>query len=118
MPANAEAEHRRLGAMIAGVLRQRYPEVGGDEARSRNREYLIRRMLWMLQAGVYGGLSERAVALADGLEFKVRHHGSPRRSRRGSSPGCRVSPCPRGQCGESAIDFRIPWDTLDACASG
>lgn len=30
MPANAEAEHRRLGAMIAGVLRQRYQEIGGN----------------------------------------------------------------------------------------
>ncbi len=105
---DVEAERRRLGAMTLGELRQRYQEIGGDEARSRNREYLIRRILWMLQAGVYGGLSERAVALADGLEFKVGHHGSPRRSRRPSSPGCRVPPCPRGQCGESSIDFRIP----------
>jgi hypothetical protein len=28
-----------------------HQETGGDEARSRNREYLIRRILWMLQAG-------------------------------------------------------------------
>jgi hypothetical protein len=63
---DVEAEHRRLGAMTAGELRQRYQEIGGDEARSRNRGYLIRRILWMLQAGVYGGLSERAVALAEG----------------------------------------------------
>ena len=62
------AERRRLGVMTAGELRQRYQEIGGDEARSRNREYLIRRILWMLQAGAYGGLSERAVALADGFE--------------------------------------------------
>jgi len=27
--------------------------------RSRNREYLIRRILWMLQAGAYGGLNEQ-----------------------------------------------------------
>jgi hypothetical protein len=71
---DVEAERRTLGAMTAGELRRRYQEVGGDEARSRNREYLIRRILWMLQAGVYGGLSERAVALADGLarDFDVR----------------------------------------------
>jgi len=30
-----------------GVLRRRYQEIGGDEARSRNREYLIRRIPWM-----------------------------------------------------------------------
>ena len=57
------AERRRLGAMTAGQLRQRYQEIGGDEARSRNRQYLIRRILWMLQAGVYGGLSERTMQL-------------------------------------------------------
>jgi len=31
--------------MTAGELRQRYREIGGDEARSRNREELIRRIL-------------------------------------------------------------------------
>ena len=44
---DVEAERRTLGAMTAGELRRRYLEVGGDEARSRNREYLIRRILWM-----------------------------------------------------------------------
>ena len=52
---DVEAERRTLGAMTAGELRRRYHEVGGDEARSRNREYLIRRILWMLQAGERGG---------------------------------------------------------------
>ena len=53
------AERRRLEGSSAAELRQRYQEIGGDEARSRNREYLVRRILWMLQAGAYGGLSER-----------------------------------------------------------
>ena len=44
---DVEAERRTLGAMTAGELRRRYQEVGGDDARSRNREYLIRRILWM-----------------------------------------------------------------------
>jgi hypothetical protein len=44
------AERRTPGAMTAGELRRRYQEVGGDEARSRNREYLIRRILSMLQS--------------------------------------------------------------------
>jgi len=56
---DVEAERRKLGAMTAGELRRRYQEIGGDEARSRNREYLIRRILWMLQAGERGG-SKRA----------------------------------------------------------
>lgn len=32
---DVEAERRRLGAMTEGELRQRYPEIGGDEALSR-----------------------------------------------------------------------------------
>ena len=56
--------------MTAGELRQRYQEIGGDEARSRNREELIRRILWMLQAGVYGGLSERAERAGCGAWFR------------------------------------------------
>ncbi len=47
---SVEAERRKLGAMTAVELRRRYQEVGGDEACSRNREYLIRRILWMLQS--------------------------------------------------------------------
>jgi len=35
------------GELPRGVLRRRYQEIGGDEARSRNREYLIRRIPWM-----------------------------------------------------------------------
>ena len=58
------AERKRLGAMTASELRQRHREIGGDEARSRNREELIRRILWMLQAGAYGGLSARATSTA------------------------------------------------------
>jgi len=66
--------------------------IGGDEARSRNREYLIRRILWMLQAGAYGGLSERATGLADALprEFDVR--ATPPRTRDAAAPGPRTAP--------------------------
>ena len=89
---DVEAERRTLGAMTAGELRRRYQEVGGDEARSRNREYLIRRILWMLQAGAYGGLSARAAGLADGLarEFDVR--ATPPRTRDAAAPGPRAAP--------------------------
>jgi probable addiction module antidote protein len=49
-----------LALHILGELRQRDQGIGDDEARSRNREELIRRIPWMPQAGVCGGLSERA----------------------------------------------------------
>jgi hypothetical protein len=42
---DVEAERMRLGAMTAGEPRKRDQEIGGGEARSRNREELIRRIL-------------------------------------------------------------------------
>ena len=60
--------------MGVAQLRERYRQLSGDESRSRNREYLIRRILWMQQALALGGLSERAAAMADSLarDFDVR----------------------------------------------
>jgi len=49
MTAASGAAIRRLGPS-----RRPSQEIGSDEARSRNREYLIRRILWLLQAGAYG----------------------------------------------------------------
>ena len=40
------AERRRLGGSSAAELRRRYQEIGGDAARSRNREYPVRRTPW------------------------------------------------------------------------
>ena len=42
--ADPRGSRAPLGAMTAGELRRRYQEVGGDEARSRNRACLFRRI--------------------------------------------------------------------------
>jgi Protein of unknown function (DUF2924) len=42
------------------ALRERYCEVFGEEARSRHREHLFRRIAWRLQARAEGDLSARA----------------------------------------------------------
>ncbi|MBX3356691.1 MAG: DUF2924 domain-containing protein, partial [Phycisphaeraceae bacterium] len=39
----------------------------GEQARSRHRQYLIRRIAWRIQANAEGGLTERALRLADEL---------------------------------------------------
>jgi hypothetical protein len=41
-------------------VRQKYRELFGEEPRSRNRQSLVRRIAWRLQANAEGGLSERA----------------------------------------------------------
>jgi hypothetical protein len=56
-----------LAAQLAGLQRlptkellARYAEAFGDEARTWNRTWLLRRLAWRLQALAEGGLSERA----------------------------------------------------------
>jgi hypothetical protein len=48
-------------------LLARYAEVFGDEARTWNRTWLLRRLAWRLQALAEGGLSERARRRAEEL---------------------------------------------------
>ncbi len=45
-------------------LVQRYEEVFKEECRSRNKQYLIRRIAWRLQANEEGGLSRAALKKA------------------------------------------------------
>lgn len=67
---------RRLHDMSVGELRERYCEVFGQESRSRNKDYLLKRVAWGIQARAAGGISERAkrraAELADEIHVRVR----------------------------------------------
>ena len=67
---------RRLHDMSVGELRERYCEVFGQESRSRNKDYLLKRVAWGIQARAEGGLTERAkrraAELADEIHIRVR----------------------------------------------
>ena len=64
------SERGELEAMTMNALKRRYRQVSGHDSRTRNRQYLVRRILWLLQAAAHGGLSQEALAraaeLADG----------------------------------------------------
>jgi hypothetical protein len=51
---------RELRQMTVGELREKYTEVLGEANRSRNRDYLIRRIAWRIQGNAEGGITERA----------------------------------------------------------
>ena len=53
-------ETAALGKMTVAELRIRYAEVFGESTTSRHKLFLIRRILWRMQANEEGGLSERA----------------------------------------------------------
>ena len=58
------SERGALDAMTMKALKRRYRQVSGHDSRTRNRQYLVRRILWLLQAAAHGGLSEEALARA------------------------------------------------------
>lgn len=53
-----------LAHMSPAQLRRVYAEVFGEPSRSNNRQWLVRRIAWRMQAKAQGGLSERARARA------------------------------------------------------
>ena len=60
MDLNITKETARLRNMTVAELRQEYARVTGEGTRSRHKDYLIRRILWRLQANAEGDLPERA----------------------------------------------------------
>lgn len=57
---NVAREVAALERMTVGQLRSKYAEVFGESTRSRHKEYLVKRIIWRLQAHAEGDLTERA----------------------------------------------------------
>ncbi len=57
----------RLQRMTVGELRERYAEVFGEQPRSRNKDYLWKRIAFRIQELAEGGISERARLRAEEL---------------------------------------------------
>ncbi len=71
-----------LETMRVAELRRRYAELFGEPATTRNRQRLLRRILWRLQAVEEGDLSERgrrrARELADDAQLRLSAPRPPR----------------------------------------
>lgn len=67
MTLNVEKELAALGRLTVAELRLKHAEVFGEPNRSCNKEYLVKRIVWRMQANAYGGLSERARQRAEEL---------------------------------------------------
>jgi hypothetical protein len=75
MGSNIEKEVERLRRMTVDELRVRYTEVFGEPARACHRAWLLKRIVWRLQALAEGDLSERArrraVELANDADLHI-----------------------------------------------
>lgn len=60
MALNVEKEVAQMQRMSVSELRDKFAEVCGEPTNCRNKPWLIKRIVWRIQANEYGGLSERA----------------------------------------------------------
>ena len=67
MSPNVTLEIAELRDKTVNQLVKRYEQVFNEECRSRNKQYLIRRIAWRLQANDEGGLSRAALKKAEEL---------------------------------------------------
>lgn len=76
MGIDVDAPVRDLQRMAVKQLRERYGEVFGEPTRSFNKQHLIKRIVWRLQAMAEGNLSERArrraAELANDADLRIR----------------------------------------------
>ena len=87
-------EQLNVGKVLAALedltvrqLRERYAEVFGEPSSSRHKDYLIKRIIWRVQALTHGGLSERARARAAELANDADLRMLPPRDKPSAGPG-------------------------------
>ena len=104
MSPKVTSEIARLPDFTVNQLVERYAQVFGEECRSRNKQYLVRRIAWRLQANDEGGLSQAAIAqakkLAGDADVRVT---APRKQKLAN-----VSVVPREPSGFVDWDPRLP----------
>jgi hypothetical protein len=64
MTLNIDKEVGQMERMTVGELQEKFAEVHGEQPRGRNKQWLIKRIAWRMQAIAEGGLSERALRRA------------------------------------------------------
>lgn len=66
-----------LSDLTVNQLQEKWVAVWGEKCRSRNKDFLRKRIAWKIQANAYGGLSQRALErardLADETLLKIRN---------------------------------------------
>jgi hypothetical protein len=67
MNLNVEKEVAAMKRMTVNELRIKYAEVFGEDTNARHKEWLVRRVIWRMQALAEGDISERARQRAEEL---------------------------------------------------
>jgi hypothetical protein len=60
MQLDIDKEVALLQRMTVGQLREKFEETWGEPTNTRNKQWLVKRIAWKLQANIEGDISERA----------------------------------------------------------
>ena len=71
MAINVAKEVATLRHMTVSELRDRYNAVFGEDTNARNKQWLIKRIAWKVQANAEGDISERARRLAHQIAMET-----------------------------------------------
>jgi hypothetical protein len=100
MALNVEKEVAQMGRMSVSELRDKFAEVCGEPTNCRNKQWLVKRIAWRMQANEYGGLSEHALRRAGEIaNFADLRLTAPR-----SGVSAAISVAPR----DAPTDSRLP----------
>lgn len=82
MKLNVAKELAGLRRMTPADLREKYAEVFGEASRSGHKEWLIKKIIWRMQANAEGDLSERAkrraLELANDADLRTKAPPAPK----------------------------------------
>ena len=75
MKLDIDKEVALLHRMTVGQLREKYQETWGEPTNTRNKQWLVKRIAWKMQANIEGDISERArrraAELARGTDIRT-----------------------------------------------
>jgi hypothetical protein len=100
---NIVNEVATLERLSVGQLRQRFAELFGESTKASNRTWLIKRIVWRMQALAEGDLSERARRRAAELARDADLRLNPPQSKTTSTP-----PPPQPISVPAPVDQRLP----------
>jgi hypothetical protein len=103
MHVNVAKEVAALEAMTVSELRAKYAQVFGEETRVGNKAWLVKRIIWDLQALAEGDLSERARLRAADLAQDANLRLLPAREKRAASISAQ-----KNRNGNGAIESHLP----------
>lgn len=82
MGLNIDQQVAKMQRMPVSELQEKFADICGEQPRSHNRQWMIKRLAWKLQAREFGGLSElalrRAAEIADTCDLSDLRLTAPR----------------------------------------